>query len=387
MNAGHAVTRAVTSPLTSRRFVELLGIAAGIIGVWIVVGLFAASEFYRRTLAGGGAQETLVNVLRFQMVTSLVWATFTPFVIAVAERLPLCKPHLVRNALASVVFLPYLAVFRAVFGGVVLNLSERDPVSMKMMWLSIGIRTHRNIAIGAMLVILTNLVIARREAATRAQRELAAQTLLARAQLDELRAQMQPHFLFLTLGTIAEVVHSDPAAADDMIVGLADLLRRSLALGTDPIPIFEELDFADRYLALYRVCLGGRLAVRFDADEHVLAAFVPPLLIQQLVESAVVNGIEPRGGGELAIHAWCDGERLRLEVRDGGADVVARDDERSLAPVRARLEKLFGTRQSLTVNRDADGVVVALTMPLEIALEIATERALEPAEDLVLETT
>lgn len=346
-----------------RSFPALLGIAAAIVAVWIVAGLFTASEFYRRSVALGGMREEFANVLRVQIVTSLIWAALTPIVIAVAERLPLRKPHLARNALAIVILLPVLALGRAILGGVILNLSEGDPVSMRMMQLSIGIRTHRNIAIGAMIVMLTNLVLARREAAARARRELDAQTLLARAQLDELRAQIQPHFLFLTLRTIGEVVHRDPDAADDMIVTLADLLRRGLRLGNDPIELEEEFDFVDRSLALYRVCFGGRLAVRFDAEEEVLAARVPPLLVQQLAENAVVNGIAPAGGGELAIRASQEGTRLRLEVRDSGGGLAAREDERGLAAVRTRLATLFGDEQSLTTARDGNGVVTAVTMP------------------------
>lgn len=363
----------MTAPRNDRRpFRELAAIAAGFVAVWFVAGLFTASEFYRRSIAMGGLREEFANVLRVQMVGSLIWATLTPIVIAIAERLPLRKPHLARNALAILAFLPVLALGRAIVGGVILNLSEGDPVSMKMMRLSIGIRTHRNIAIGAMIVMLTNLVLARREAAARARRELDAQTLLARAQLDELRAQIQPHFLFLTLRTIGEVVHRDPAAADDMIVTLADLLRRGLNLGNDPIELAEELEFVDRSLALYRVCFDGRLAVRFDAEEEVLAARVPPLLVQQLAENAVVNGIAPAGGGELAIRASRDGARLRIEVRDSGAGIAARDDERGLAAVRTRLATLFGLEQSLTTARDADGVVTAVTMPLADSDAIAS---------------
>lgn len=360
-------------PITKRRFLELLGYCAGILVIWSGGAIFAASEFDRRSVTMGGGHQAIKDILQFQMTTSLLWAIFTPIVIAIAERLPLRKPHLVRNTLAVLLFLPYIAVIRAVVGSVALNLGEGNPVSSHLIWVSIAIRTHRNVAIAAVIIIFTNLVMARREAASRARREVAAQTLLARAQLHELRAQMQPHFLFLTLRTIGEVVHTDPAAADDMVVGLADLLRRSLDLGTDAIPLAEELEFVDRYLALYRVCFGGRLAVRFHADEEVLNARVPPLLVQQLAESAVVNGIAPAGGGELAIHAWSDGDRLHLDVRDGGLGIATRDDEGALAPVRARLEKLFGVEQSLRVNRGVEGVVAAVMIPLDATAEAAFE--------------
>lgn len=353
--------------LTARRLFELFVIALAIIAFWIVAGLFATSEFYRRSIAMGGATDELLPILMVQMVTALNWATLTPLLIAIAERLPLRRPLLLRNALILLALLPPIAYFRSVMGSIVLNLGEHHDVSMDMMRLSISIRTHRNVAITAMIFVVTNLVLAQREASARARRELAAQTLLARAELDGLRAQMQPHFLFLTLQTIAEIVHRDPAAADDMIVGLSDLLRRSLTLGNEPVPLSDELDFVDRTLALYqvcfRVCFNTRLAVHFDAGEDVLAARIPPLLVQQLVENAVVNGIAPAGGGAIDIRSWRDGDRLRLEVRDGGAG--GRNDEEGLVPIRTRLEKLFGSAQSLTGSRDANGFVAALAMPLE----------------------
>lgn len=349
--------------MTARRLLELFGIAIAFIAIWIVVGLFTASEFYRRTITWKGQNEALREVVLFQMMVSLLWAAVTPLVVAIAERLPLRKPFLGRNTLLILLLLPTIGVSRAILGGSVLDLVEDGRISMEMLTLSVSVRTHRYTAMAAMIVVVTNLVMAQREAAARARRELAAQTLLARAQLDDLRAQMQPHFLFKTLETIGEVVHVDPAAADDMIVGLADLLRRSLALGNDPVSLSDELDFVDRNLALYQICFGGQLAVRFDAYEDVLAARVPPLLVQQLVENAVVNGIAPAGGGEIEIRGWRDGEQLRLEVRDRGS-AASRDDEHGLAPVRARLEKLFGNAQSLTLRREAGDFVAAVSMPL-----------------------
>ena len=219
--------------MTMKHFARLFGIAMAIVGVWIVAGLFTASEFYRRTLALSGATEHVEYILRFQMVQSLNWAWFTPIVVFIAERLPLRKPHLARNALLVIALLPLLAIVRAVAGGAILNLGEGDWPTRHMMELSISIRLHRNIAIEVMIIIFTNLLLAQREASQRAQRELDAQTLLARAKLDALRAQLQPAFVFTTLQTIADTIERDAAAADRMIVTFAELLRRSLAPAED----------------------------------------------------------------------------------------------------------------------------------------------------------
>ena len=228
--------------MTRKHFARLFGLAMGLIGIWLVVGLFTASEFYRRTLALNGATENVNYILLFQMASSLMWATLTPLIVGIAERLPLRKPHLARNAVILAVLLPVMAVFRAVAGGVVLNLSEGDRPSVQMADLSISIRTHRNIAIVAVIIIVTNLLLAQREAAQRRQREAGGQALLARAKLDALRAQLQPAFVFGALQSIADTIETDAAAADRMIVTLADLLRRSLAAGGDDVLEVEEVE-------------------------------------------------------------------------------------------------------------------------------------------------
>jgi hypothetical protein len=214
--------------MTGQRLARLFGIAMAIVGVWLIAGLFTACEFYRRTLALNGTTERVVYILGFQTCSSLMWAVFTPIIVAIAERLPLRKPNLAINAIILAALLPVFAVVRAVTGGVVLNLSEGDRPSLHMADLSISIRTHRNIAIAAVIIIVTNLLLAQREAAQRRQRELDGQTLLARAKLDALRAQLQPEFVFSALQAIADTIETDAAAADRMIVTLADLLRRSL---------------------------------------------------------------------------------------------------------------------------------------------------------------
>ncbi|HEY6141507.1 MAG TPA: histidine kinase [Thermoanaerobaculia bacterium] len=297
--------------MTWRHFARLFGMAMAVIGVWMVAGLFTASEFYRRTLALSGATEHVEYILLFQMVQSLNWAWFTPIVVFLAERLPLRKPHLARNALIVIALLPVLALIRAVAGGAILELGEGGWPTRHMMELSISIRLHRNIAIEAMIIVFTNLLLAQREAAQRGQRELDAQTLLARAELDGLRAQLQPHFVFTTLQNIAGTIEKDAAAADRMIVTLAELLRHSLSAGGEAVPLAEELELVDRGATL---CSGR--SIRFDADDETLGARVPPLFVQQLVDRA-------GDAGDVDVRAWRDGARLRFEVRGGAAPLEA----------------------------------------------------------------
>ena len=139
-----AATPAAT--LSVRRMGMLFVATACNLAIWILVGLYATSEFYRRSLVKNGVVPWN-EVLDFQMVSALNWALLTPLVVFIAERLPLRDEHRIRNGIAVIVFLPYLAVFRAAWGGAVLNLGEHDPIDLGMINLSIGIRTHRYSAI------------------------------------------------------------------------------------------------------------------------------------------------------------------------------------------------------------------------------------------------
>jgi two-component system, LytTR family, sensor kinase len=158
------------------------------------------------------------------------------------------------------------------------------------------------------------------------ERELATariESSLARAQLRNLRLQLQPHFLFNALNTISAAMYDDPAAADEMLDQLAELLRASLRTAqSDEVPLGEELALLDRYVAIQRARFGDRLAVSIQADADAASCLVPSLLLQPLVENAIRHGnAERTGRGAIAVRARREGERLLLEVEDDGPGI------------------------------------------------------------------
>jgi LytS/YehU family sensor histidine kinase len=171
---------------------------------------------------------------------------------------------------------------------------------------------------------------------------------LAETRLQLLSMQIQPHFLFNTLNTIAELVHEDPDSADTMITGLSDLLRRALDLGTtQQIPLSAELELLSRYLDIQKARFGDRLQVRIEVDARVRHAAVPVLLLQPLVENAITHGLARRiDAGRIDIEARLTNGRLALAVTDDGADhgdEIAPGPERvGLGNTRARLDALYG---------------------------------------------
>ena len=186
----------------------LLLVAAGDLAIWILAGLFATSEFYRRAIVMGGDIVDWHDVLIVQMVTALNWAAFTPLVVFLAQCLPLRPPHRLRNAAIVIALLPPLAVLRAAMGGAVMNLGEGHPISRLFVIRSIEIRTHRYIAILAAIFFVHYLVDAQREAAKRERQRVRAQTLLARTEIEALRARLQPQFALCMLRHIGSVAYA-----------------------------------------------------------------------------------------------------------------------------------------------------------------------------------
>ena len=202
--------------------------------------------------------------------------------------------------------------------------------------------------------------------------ELGAQ--LARAQLEVLRMQLQPHFLFNTLHSIAELVHDDADAADRMVTQLGDFLRLSLDhAGQQEVPLRQELEFLHAYLGIERIRFGERLRVRTAVAPETLDALVPNLVLQPLVENAIRHGIAAHArSGVIEIAARRRGDELELEVGDNGGGLLAPADVVSegvgLTNTRSRLEGLYGDAHSLMLrNRTMGGVIVTLTIPFRTA--------------------
>jgi LytS/YehU family sensor histidine kinase len=190
---------------------------------------------------------------------------------------------------------------------------------------------------------------------------------LAEARLLALKAQLQPHFLFNALNTVSVLMREDADAADDVLVRLSALLRKTLdSSAKHVVPLREELELARTYLEIERVRFSDRFAWRIDAGDDALDAPVPPLILQPLVENAIRHGIARRiAAGRIEIAAVRRNGRLRLTVRDDGPGVAAgARDGIGLSNTRARLEQQYGARHAFALASDrGGGTVVSLEIP------------------------
>lgn len=191
---------------------------------------------------------------------------------------------------------------------------------------------------------------------------------LSRAQLQALKMQLKPHFLFNTLNSISSLMYSDVEAADAMLVRLSEFLRLTLDRDLDQeVTLSEELDFVRRYLEIEKIRFEDRLTVSVDVAHDAGEARVPTLALQPLIENAIHHGIASRpGGGSIAIHAFRENGTLHISVADDGVAACGEHPREriGLANTRARLEQLYGGAQRFTFGASpAGGFVVEMTIP------------------------
>ena len=180
----------------------------------------------------------------------------------------------------------------------------------------------------------------------------------AEARLELLKAQLQPHFLFNALHSIAELMHQDVDAADRALMRVSDLLRAAIDVnGRQEVRLAEEIALVERYLDIERIRLGDRLRAKVDVDPHLLDAFVPVFLLQPIVENAVRHAIAPRSaGGSVMLHVRRSDRELQIEVDDDGPGFASDAPERiGLKNTRARLTQLYGKTQRLTIGNAING--------------------------------
>ncbi|HYR28066.1 MAG TPA: histidine kinase [Thermoanaerobaculia bacterium] len=295
-----------------------LRIVAILLTVWLTFAFFNSSEFYRRAI-GSGVPHDWLEVLRFQIQASLLWAAFTPIVMFIAERLPVRTPHVFRNAMLLLSIASVLSVIRSAGGAAVTQWGDGFPVSYDFAAFSVQVRFHRNLFVILVIIGITNFMLAMRTAAEREHAALALKAAVADAEMQRLRATMQPRYVLSTIEAIAAQVTGRPTVADRMLVDLCDLLRATQeAAGRERLTLGEELELIDRYFDLERTLSGGAFLTKLLVDEELLAARVPPLVLRPLVESACLDA-RASDAAEVVIVGRREEGSLILQVRRDAA--------------------------------------------------------------------
>jgi LytS/YehU family sensor histidine kinase len=237
-----------------------------------------------------------------------------------------------------------------------------------------------NAAAVALFLLVVKDVYREQEKATADARN---QALLVQAELQALRAQVNPHFLFNTLATIGALTRVSPDGAREVVKRLSEFLRRSLHRREEQIPLAEELKTVELYLGIEQARFGPRIASRIDVDPALSRALVPVFSVQVLVENAIKHGIGPRPeGGRVEVAAGLEACRLRIRVQDDGLglsqerlDRINRREPEAygegsgLRNLQRRLELLCGSPAGLTLARapGGGGTLALLDLPLQEA--------------------
>ncbi|MCC2957170.1 histidine kinase [Massilia sp. IC2-477] len=235
------------------------------------------------------------------------------------------------------------------------------------------------LAFGMMTAVLMVLLLAagerrmRREAdAARQQEQIAAAgRLVAEARLRALQAQIEPHFLYNTLANVVSLIDTQPARARRMLERFIDYLRASLSASrAEHATLGSEIDLAGAYLDVLGVRMEGRLRWRFECDPGAQALPLPPMLLQPLVENAIMHGIEPKlEGGEIVVRARREDAVLCIEVCDSGLGLRPGAPRPGggvgLSNLRERLRQLYGAGAQLQlIENPTGGVTSRLLLPL-----------------------
>ena len=322
------------------------------------------------------------------LIVELVWAhswnAVTPFILRLLNRFPLQGEKLSRaigiHALAAPLFFIASSAISVTANRLIVGPDPRTRSLLESFRGSVIAGFGNGMLIYWLMVSISQALNYYRGYQERALLASNLETRLVEAQLDALRMQLQPHFLFNTLNSISVLMRKDIDAADRMLLQLSNLLRVTLARNAEhEITLRQELEILERYLEIERIRFQDRLTVQRQIDPAALEALVPQLFFQPLVENAVRHGIAEREtGGVIDIRAERQDGLLRLQVRDNGSGLdVARGaliEGVGLSNTRTRLEYLYGTSSRFEVsNAEEGGLIVTAAFPFHTETIIEVE--------------
>jgi two-component system LytT family sensor kinase len=320
----------------------------------------------------------------------LVWGLLAPVIFRFIQHVPLDRERWLINVLkhvpASIVFsVIHLTLYMLILA----VLRERDLMeSSKSMNTFIALITRLNFGMRMWSYLMLAAFAYAADFYQRYQegtmRTSQLETQLAQAQLQALKMQLHPHFLFNTLNSISALLHKSPEAADRMIARLGDFLRLTLRnSGTQEVTMQQELEFLKCYLDIERIRFQDRLTVEINVQPEASTAKVPNLILQPVVENAIRHGIvthnEP---GRIEISAQCVNGWLEMKVTDNGPGLARSKDGKvditegvGIKNTRSRLQQLYGDTYIFELA-DASGGGLEVRVRIPLRVETATEASI-----------
>jgi len=312
------------------------------------------------------------NIVLGELIFSYLWLALTPLVIGLSksfrieggQRFKTLTIHFVASIVFLLVHILLFTVISIPFGWY----SQLTPFSNRYFLLILNF-TPSNVMFYWGIVVIEHALDYYRKLQERELKASQLEAQLAQSQLQVLKMQLHPHFLFNTLNAISALIRESPDEADEMVSRLGDLLRMTLeTAGLQEVPFKKELEFLNHYLDIEQTRFQDRLKVEMAIEPEALDGLVPSMILQPLVENSVRHGVSPRPeGGCIKIKAWRDNSHLRLEVEDDGPGLIGESplkERVGLTNTRARVRNLYGEEHDLKLRNAADGgLVVSLSIP------------------------
>ena len=321
-----------------------------------------------------------------------LYALVSPLIFALGLRYPITGRnwalHLIfPHALACLGLMVAQAVCRGIAGSIYSMSHELQATSIGLTAEWFEKRGVLGLIAYCIIVIIAGFAYLREEMRQRELRQAQLETRLASAELEKLRMQIHPHFLFNTLQAAITLVQEDPHAAEDVLLRLSQLLRISLdQMESNEISLVRELEFLELYTGIQRARFGDRLAVEIHAEPDTLNLLIPPLILQPLVENAIRHGIGKHKGKDcVEIFAHKKDGGLQIEVWNANSVAEAEGEKLFLRGVglrntRARLEQLYGAKGQLIFRSLARGGVVVL---ISVPARESTPAPLQPVVEAI----
>ena len=344
--------------------------------IWTAVGLFFASE---SALWGRYIFRTPVTwdqALKSNLSFYYIWACIAPLVLWLGKRFRFERGSRTTSFLIHLPTSILLSTVQLLIAEIVVQSFSPDRLQLYEAFRAI----ERTFVVYFHINLLTYWAILGigygreyyRKFREREVRAAQLRTQLTQAQLQALKMQLHPHFLFNTFNTISSLMHKNVDDADRVLARLGDLLRYSLHnVGVQEVTLKEEIDFLQRYLEIEQTRFEDRLKVRINVEPEVLDCKVPNLILQPLVENSIRYAVAPRAsGGCIEISARQVIGSLRISVVDDGPGLpegydFPANEGVGLRNSRERLEQLYGENHRFILsNKSPKGLEVAIVIPI-----------------------
>jgi len=350
--------------------------------LWTIVGSISYARHYLQDYSAAPPARMVYDYLIW-LTCFFPWIAFAPLIFRLERRFPLGAAGWLLNLcwlLSASLPFAYVSALSAQVLYVGLHILFRDPLFVLTPWwrppireIAVQVALYWTTVGGAYIVrTLIQLHQHEEQAARHALEKSQLEATLRQAELETLRARLNPHFLFNCLQNISVLTREDPQAASQMLAQLGTLLRRALRRdGSPETTLADEVELTKAYVSVEKIRFSDRLAVLFDVATEAEAALVPSLLLQPLVENAILHGLQGVDHkGLVSVQGGIEGDRLIIAITDNGAGLLAKNPSEmqlgvGLASTCERLQKMYPDQHSFSLGALPEGgTQVRLVLPL-----------------------